>query len=194
MAHPNAHPVIAVQGGGTTAAPTLLGQGPARIPTGGKIVPASRCSPRRPPESPRPRRSTIRAWPQASPSSRSSAPSPRRCPISRRRWCRATCRGSPCGRKDFPNPEIARGDSGRLRRGSGRRPAPVPLSGRIPLRLLADRDAARISGLGYARKALLVAILGRWTGAPLHVPCPGAGRRHGPAHDPPFRRAQDHDP
>ena len=37
MAHPNAHPVIAVQGGGTTAAPTLLGQGPARIPTGGKI-------------------------------------------------------------------------------------------------------------------------------------------------------------
>lgn len=37
MAHPNAHPVIAVQGGGTTAVPTLLGQGPARIPTGGKI-------------------------------------------------------------------------------------------------------------------------------------------------------------
>lgn len=37
MAHPNAHPVIAVQGGGTAAAPTLLGQGPARIPTGGKI-------------------------------------------------------------------------------------------------------------------------------------------------------------
>ena len=37
MAHPNAHPVIAVQGGGGTAAPTLLGQGPARIPTGGKI-------------------------------------------------------------------------------------------------------------------------------------------------------------
>ena len=37
MAHPNAHFVIAVQGGGTTAAPTLLGQGPARIPTGGKI-------------------------------------------------------------------------------------------------------------------------------------------------------------
>ena len=37
MAHPNAHPVTAVQGGGTTAAPTLLGQGPARIPTGGKI-------------------------------------------------------------------------------------------------------------------------------------------------------------
>jgi hypothetical protein len=37
MAHPNAHPVIAVQGGGATAAPTLLGQGPARIPTGGKI-------------------------------------------------------------------------------------------------------------------------------------------------------------
>ena len=37
MAHPNAHPVIAVQGSGTTAAPTLLGQGPARIPTGGKI-------------------------------------------------------------------------------------------------------------------------------------------------------------
>jgi len=37
MAHPNAHPVTAVQGGGATAAPTLLGQGPARIPTGGKI-------------------------------------------------------------------------------------------------------------------------------------------------------------
>ena len=37
MAHPNVHPVIAVQGGGATAAPTLLGQGPARIPTGGKI-------------------------------------------------------------------------------------------------------------------------------------------------------------
>jgi len=36
MAHPNAHPVIAMQGG-ATAAPTLLGQGPARIPTGGKI-------------------------------------------------------------------------------------------------------------------------------------------------------------
>ena len=36
MAHPNAHPVIAVQGGATVA-PTLLGQGPARIPTGGKI-------------------------------------------------------------------------------------------------------------------------------------------------------------
>jgi hypothetical protein len=36
MAHPNANPVIAVQGGGT-AIPTLLGQGPARIPTGGKI-------------------------------------------------------------------------------------------------------------------------------------------------------------
>ena len=37
MAHPNVHPVIAVQGGGATVAPTLLGQGPARIPTGGKI-------------------------------------------------------------------------------------------------------------------------------------------------------------
>ena len=37
MAHPNAQPIVAVQGGGTTAAPTLLGQGPARIPTGGKI-------------------------------------------------------------------------------------------------------------------------------------------------------------
>ena len=36
MAHLNAHPVIAVQGG-VTAAPTLLGQSPARIPTGGKI-------------------------------------------------------------------------------------------------------------------------------------------------------------
>lgn len=35
MAHPNTSPVIAVQGGG--AAPTLLGQGTARIPTGGKI-------------------------------------------------------------------------------------------------------------------------------------------------------------
>ncbi len=35
MAHPNTSPVIAVQGGG--AEPTLLGQGPARIPTGGKI-------------------------------------------------------------------------------------------------------------------------------------------------------------
>lgn len=37
MAHPNVHPVIAVQGGGATPSPTLLGQGPARIPTGGKI-------------------------------------------------------------------------------------------------------------------------------------------------------------
>jgi len=37
MAHPNAQPVIAVQGSGAMAAPTLLGQGPARIPTGGKI-------------------------------------------------------------------------------------------------------------------------------------------------------------
>lgn len=33
MAHPN----IVVQSSGATAAPTLLGQGPARIPTGGKI-------------------------------------------------------------------------------------------------------------------------------------------------------------
>ena len=37
MAHPNAQPVIAVQGSGAMAATTLLGQGPARIPTGGKI-------------------------------------------------------------------------------------------------------------------------------------------------------------
>jgi hypothetical protein len=35
MAHLNPHPVIAVQGAGIT--PTLLGQSPARIPTGGKI-------------------------------------------------------------------------------------------------------------------------------------------------------------
>ncbi|UCV17746.1 recombination directionality factor [Ferribacterium limneticum] len=35
MANLNPHPVISVQGGGTT--PTLLGQSPARIPTGGKI-------------------------------------------------------------------------------------------------------------------------------------------------------------
>lgn len=35
MAHPNTFPAIAVQGGG--AAPTVLGQSPARIPTGGKI-------------------------------------------------------------------------------------------------------------------------------------------------------------
>ncbi|MGB4064113.1 MAG: hypothetical protein WBK19_09845 [Azonexus sp.] len=35
MAHLNPHPVIAIQGGGIT--PTLLGQSPARIPTGGKI-------------------------------------------------------------------------------------------------------------------------------------------------------------
>ena len=86
------------------------------------------------------------------------------------------------------------GDSGRLWRGSGRRPAFVPLPGGVPLRLLADRDAARVGGLGCARKALLVAILGRWPGAPLHVPCPGAGQRDGPAHDPPLRRAQDHGP
>jgi hypothetical protein len=37
MAHPTAPPVIAVQGSVATVAPTLLGQGPARIPTGGKI-------------------------------------------------------------------------------------------------------------------------------------------------------------
>ena len=36
MVHPNAHPVITVQGG-ITAIPTLLGQNPPRIPTGGKI-------------------------------------------------------------------------------------------------------------------------------------------------------------
>jgi recombination directionality factor gp3-like protein len=36
MAHPNAHPVVTMQGGLGTG-PTLLGQGPARIPTGGKI-------------------------------------------------------------------------------------------------------------------------------------------------------------
>ncbi len=35
MAHLNPHSAIAIQGGGTT--PTLLGQSPARIPTGGKI-------------------------------------------------------------------------------------------------------------------------------------------------------------
>ncbi len=35
MAHLNPHPAISLQGGGI--APTLLGQGPARIPTGGKI-------------------------------------------------------------------------------------------------------------------------------------------------------------
>jgi len=35
MAHLNSHPAIALQGGGI--APTLLGQGAARIPTGGKI-------------------------------------------------------------------------------------------------------------------------------------------------------------
>lgn len=35
MAHLNPHPAIAIQGGGIT--PTLLGQSPARIPTGGKI-------------------------------------------------------------------------------------------------------------------------------------------------------------
>ncbi len=36
MVHPNAHPVITVQGG-IAAIPTLLGQNPVRIPTGGKI-------------------------------------------------------------------------------------------------------------------------------------------------------------
>ncbi len=36
MAHSNAHPVVTVQGG-PVATPTLLGQGAARIPTGGKI-------------------------------------------------------------------------------------------------------------------------------------------------------------
>ena len=35
MAHLNPHPAIAIQSGGIT--PTLLGQSPARIPTGGKI-------------------------------------------------------------------------------------------------------------------------------------------------------------
>lgn len=35
MAHLNPHPAISIQGGGIT--PTLLGQSPARIPTGGKI-------------------------------------------------------------------------------------------------------------------------------------------------------------
>ena len=35
MAHPNTSPAIAMQSGG--GAPTLLGQGVARIPTGGKI-------------------------------------------------------------------------------------------------------------------------------------------------------------
>ncbi|MDE2298441.1 MAG: hypothetical protein KGK18_09760 [Burkholderiales bacterium] len=36
MAHSNVHPIVTVQGG-PVATPTLLGQGPARIPTGGKI-------------------------------------------------------------------------------------------------------------------------------------------------------------
>ncbi len=36
MAPPNTQPAIVVQGG-SAAAPTLLGQGPARLPTGGKI-------------------------------------------------------------------------------------------------------------------------------------------------------------
>src|SRR5574338_349650 len=36
MTHPNPHPSVTVQGG-PGAAPTLLGQGPARIPTAGKI-------------------------------------------------------------------------------------------------------------------------------------------------------------
>ena len=36
MAHSSVHPIVTVQGG-PVATPTLLGQGPARIPTGGKI-------------------------------------------------------------------------------------------------------------------------------------------------------------
>ena len=38
MAPPNAQRVL-VEQGGSIAAPTLLGQGPARIPTGGKLKP-----------------------------------------------------------------------------------------------------------------------------------------------------------
>jgi hypothetical protein len=60
MAHPNAHPVIAVQGG-VTAAPTLLGQGPARMPTGGKIRAGIKVLTRRPPRCRVRRRSTNRA-------------------------------------------------------------------------------------------------------------------------------------
>ena len=37
MAHPNTQPTFTPQGGAFAAPATLLGQGPARIPTGGKI-------------------------------------------------------------------------------------------------------------------------------------------------------------
>ena len=37
MAHPNTQPTFTLQGGAFAAPATLLGQGPARIPTGGKI-------------------------------------------------------------------------------------------------------------------------------------------------------------
>jgi hypothetical protein len=121
MAHPNAHPVIAVQGG-ATAAPTLLGQGPARIPTGGKIRAGIKVLTKKAAGEPKAKAIYDQAWPRASPSSRSSARSSKLCPTQDAAGAAqravVTVRA-----QDFPNPEVAREilDAYGEDRGEGRR-------------------------------------------------------------------------
>ncbi len=85
MAHPNAHPVIAVQGSGATAVPTLLGQGPARIPTGGKIRAGIKVLTKKAAEHPKAKAIYERGVSANHSFERSSARSARPCPSSRRR-------------------------------------------------------------------------------------------------------------
>ena len=147
------------------------GAGPARIPTGGKSAPASKCSRRKAARQPQAKaiydqgvaagqsfEQIERAIAEALPDLKTPLV-PRNVP-----WFS-------CGRRISPIPR----SPGRFWtpmariRGEGRRLYRFPVV--FPLRLLADRDAPRTGGLGRAREALLVAILGRWPGAPLHVPC-----------------------
>jgi hypothetical protein len=118
MAPPNAQRVL-VEQGGSIAAPTLLGQGPARIPTGGKIRAGIKVLTRKAAESPRRGRSTSRAWragqsfDQIEQALAEALPRPEDAAGAAQR-----ASGSPCARRTSPT-RRSRADSRSLRRGPG---------------------------------------------------------------------------
>ena len=107
MVHSNAHPVITVQGGITTI-PTLLGQNPARIPTGGKIRAGIKVLTKKAAEQPRAKAiydqgvATGQSFEQIERAIAEALPN-LKAPLVPRNVQWFTVRA-----QDFPNPEIAR--------------------------------------------------------------------------------------
>ena len=178
--------------GAQPALPTLLGQGPVRIPTGGKIRAGIKVLTKKAAEHPKakeiyergvagePLVRGDRARDQRGRARAQDAADPEE---------RAVVHGA-AGR--FSESGDRQGDPDGVRRRPRRRhEAALPVPGRVSGRHVASGDAARAGRVGGEREEVLERVRARRPGALLQVLRAGADGPHGQAGDPHLRRAQD---